>query len=49
MIGLMDGTIRKELFRNALENKLISDFFHGLDTTNLEILITRVYFITFNA
>lgn len=49
MIGLMDGTIGKELFRNALENKLISDFFHGLDTTNLEILITRVYFITFNA
>jgi len=39
MIGLMDGTIGKELFRNALENKLISDFFswvryHELRNTN---------------
>lgn len=26
MPGLLDGSSRKELFRNALENKLISDF-----------------------
>lgn len=27
MPGLLDGATRKELFRNALENMLISDFF----------------------
>ncbi len=41
--GLLDGASRKELFRNALEQKLISDFFSWVRYHELRNLTSHTY------
>ena len=43
MPGLLDGATRKELFRNALEQKLISDFFSWVKYHELRNTTSHTY------
>ena len=43
MPGLLDGATRKELFRNALEHKLISDFFSWVRYHELRNTTSHTY------